>query len=56
MSLTFKLVGVSQLAVGQAVQGPPQSTPFSPWFCIPSLQEAHAVQGPPQSTPASPWF
>ena len=33
-----------------AWQGPLQSIPNSPWFCIPSEQVAQALQGPPQST------
>src|SRR4051812_22756134 len=39
-----------------AAHEPPQSTPVSPWFWIPSLQDGHAAQGPPQSTLVSPWF
>jgi hypothetical protein len=36
---------------------PPQSTPVSFWFWIPSVQVGRqASQGPPQSTPASPRF
>ena len=30
-------------------QGPPQSIPVSPWFCMPSVQVGQGLQGPPQS-------
>ena len=43
--------------VGQAEQGPPQSTSVSAPFLIPSEQVAQAaLHGPPQSIPASLWF
>src|SRR5687768_7960591 len=42
---------------GHLGQGPPQSTPVSPWFWMPSLQVWQGAQTPPpQSIPASPWF
>ncbi len=44
------------VVVAHAMHGPPQSIPFSPWFCIPSEQEGHAAHGPPQSIPVSFWF
>ena len=51
---TVGVVGV--VVVSHGSQGPPQSIPPSPWFCIPSLHDTHGLQGPPQSVPSSPWF
>ena len=42
--------------VEHGVQGPPQSTPSSPWFCLLSAQLMQGLQGPPQSIPCSSWF
>jgi hypothetical protein len=50
------VIGRVVVGVMQALHGPPQSTPISPWFCMPSLQEEHAWQVPPQSVPDSSWF
>ena len=40
----------------QGGHSPPQSTPSSNPFQIPSEQETHGLHGPPQSMSASPWF
>ena len=41
----------------QGGHGPPQSTPVSPWFWMPSEQVVQARHtAPPQSTPVSSWF
>lgn len=50
------VIGRVVVGVMQALHGPPQSTPVSPWFRMPSLQEEHAWQLPPQSVPDSSWF
>jgi hypothetical protein len=42
--------------VGQAVHEPPQSTPVSSPFWVPSAHVGHAEHEPPQSTPVSSPF
>jgi hypothetical protein len=55
-AVTSAVLSANTYLSRQAVQGPPQSTPVSAWFCTPSEQVGQAVQVPPQSTPVSAWF